>query len=660
MSKRLPFTLKALAQAADRALAWLTGRQDREGFWVFDLEADATIPAEYLLYRRFMGWDPDPGLVARLAEYLRRKQLPDGGWPLYDGDGKADVSASVKAYWALKLCGDRPEAAHMVRARQMILSLGGAAKSNVFTRFTLCLFGQMPWRLCPAMPIETVLLPRWFFFHFSKVSYWSRVVVVPLLLIYAHRPVCRLRLEEAVQELFVTPPDRIRHLDRFGQRGLLKDLFIALDRVLKVVEPYFPKGLRNRAVARAEAWLRSRMRGVGGNGAVFPSMVNAVEALRVLGAPDSDPDLVRGSAALDDLLLDRGEVSFCQPCVSPVWDTCLCLSAILEAGIDPGHPAVSRAVDWLFSKQVFFRGDWADYSPGLEAGGWAFQFENDFYPDLDDTAMVVMALLRAGCLDNERHRGLLAKAVNWMLGMQSSDGGWGAFDVDNDALFLNQIPFADHGALLDPSTSDLTARCVETLAMLGYGRDFAPLARGLEFLRREQEDCGAWFGRWGCNYIYGTWSVLSALRMAGEDMSAPWVRRAVDWFKSVQNPDGGFGETLYSYDDPSLAGKGASTRSQTAWALLGLLAAGEVDDPAVQRGVKHLLDTQDEHGDWDEVHFTGTGFPRVFYLRYHGYCRYFPLWALGMYQRLRRGGPTVQWEKALSEPAWPLLPAARS
>jgi len=330
---------------------------------------------------------------------------------------------------------------------------------------------------------------------------------------------------------------------------------------------------------------------------------------------------------------------------------------MLEAGNDPKHPHIISGVDWLMSQQINVEGDWSGRAPHLEPGGWAFQFENTLYPDLDDTAMVVMALLRASILDSPDHRTGIAKAVNWVVGMQNTDGGWGAFDIDNDALYLNDIPFADHGALLDPSTPDLTARCIEMLAMLGYGPDFPPIKKGLHFLRKNQEHFGGWFGRWGVNYIYGTWSVLSALRQIGEDMSQPYLRQAIDWLKSCQNADGGWGETCYSYDDSSLAGKGISTASQTAWALLGLLAAGEVNSKVVQRGIRYLLEKQNSEGGWDERHFTGTGFPRVFYLRYHGYSQYFPLWTLGVYRRLRVGQKTCQDEVKLSAPADLPLPA---
>ncbi len=687
------FPMKHLNEAIARARDRFFSIQSAEGYWVFELEADVTIPSEYILLQRFLGREMEPGLKERLGVYLRQRQLPDGGWPLFEAGG-ADISASVKAYFALKQLGDSPDAPHMVRARTLILSLGGAARVNVFTRITLALFGQLDWRTTPAMPIEIMLLPRWFFFHLDKVSYWSRTVIVPLLILYAKRPVCRLRPEEGVRELFVDAPEKLHQLDRFVSGNIRKNLFLLLDRVLKRTDRFMPGSSREKAIRIAESWTRERMQGEGGVGAIFPAMANAVMALKVLGYPDDDPDVVRGIKSVDDLLVDRcshdpeqprflpiagglncsaapklefspgigagisRSGSMCQPCHSPIWDTCLSLSAMLEAGVATDHSAVSRAVDWLFEKQIFVKGDWSRRAPGLEGGGWAFQFENSLYPDVDDTPMVLMALLRAGAHEQDKYRDKIAKAANWVIGMQSSDGGWGAFDIDNNYLYLNDIPFADHGALLDPSTSDLTGRCIELLSMLGFKKDFPPIARGLEFLRSEQEEFGGWFGRWGVNYIYGTWSVLMGLRQAGEDLSQPYIRKAADWLKSCQNADNGWGETCYSYDNPSYAGQGVSTPSQTAWALLGLMAAGEVNSSAVQRGINYLISNQDSQGIWEEKLFTGTGFPKVFYLRYHGYGQYFPLWALGVYRRLRSGRPMREDEVSRSAIPDLHLPAA--
>ncbi|WP_338045601.1 squalene--hopene cyclase [Oryzomonas japonica] len=661
----------------ERAAHQLAALQNEDGHWVFELEADVTIPSEYIMLQRFLGRSVDEKTASRLSSYLLDRQLPDGSWPLYAVDGNANISASVKAYFALKLLGHDKNAPYMVKARQIILSLGGAARCNVFTRITLALFGQVPWHTPPAMPIEIMLLPRWFFFHLSKISYWSRTVIVPLLILYAKQPVCALRYNEGITELFTTPPDMLGNLDHFRHRAWRKNVFIVLDRVLKRTMHYIPKRIRAHALRQAEQWTRARMQGEGGIGAIYPAMANAVMALKTLGCREDDPDYVRGIAALDDLLIHRtpapdavphtspfgggidrssaapdlllsrhastarnDHFSLCQPCNSPVWDTCLSLSALVEAGIPGNLFSADEAMKWLFDRQICTPGDWSGNCPGLACGGWAFQYENTLYPDVDDTSKVLMGLFRAGALEREEYREKIAKAVRWVIGMQNSDGGWGAFDVDNDYLYLNDIPFADHGALLDPSTSDLTGRCIEMLGMLGYGPDFPPIARGLAYLEKEQEAFGGWFGRWGVNYLYGTWSVLSGLHEVGEDMQKPYVRKAVEWLVGCQNGDGGWGETCASYDDPSLAGSGASTPSQTAWALLALMAAGETDRPEVQRGMQYLVDRY--HNGWEERHFTGTGFPRVFYLRYHGYRLFFPVWALGAYLRRRRGATTVQ------------------
>jgi len=669
-----------LDQVAGAAASLLASRQQEDGHWVFDLEADVTIPAEYVMLQKFIGRDIDEEMSSRLSAYMLERQLPDGGWPLYAVDGDVNISASVKAYFALKLLGHDKHAVYMVRARQMILALGGAAKCNVFTRIALATFGQVPWHTPPAMPIEIMLLPRWFFFHLSKVAYWSRTVIVPLLILYATKPVCRLGYSEGIAELFVTPPDMLVHLDKFRHHNWRKNAFIALDRVLKRTMHLFPGSVKKHALAEAERWTRARMQGDGGIGAIYPAMANAVMALKTLGCSDDDADYLRGLQAIDSLMVHRKlktasqpsddggqcyisiddtsaapelypaavadtagslDFSFCQPCNSPIWDTCMSLSALCEAGyVSRNSTITNRAVNWLFSQQITTPGDWSVRCPGVECGGWAFQYENALYPDVDDTSKVLMSLFRAGALQMPEYAEKIRLAVNWVLAMQSSDGGWGAFDVDNDHLYLNDIPFADHGALLDPSTADLTGRCIEMLGMLGHGPDYPPIARGIAYLKKEQKKFGGWFGRWGVNYIYGTWSVLTGLHQAGEDMNSPYVRRAVDWLISCQNSDGGWGETCASYDDPSLAGSGASTASQTAWALLALMAAGEGGHEAVRSGVLYLTATY--NNGWDEKHFTGTGFPRVFYLRYHGYSLFFPVWALAVYCRCIKGEATVQ------------------
>lgn len=649
-----------VAATVVRSGAALLARQHTDGYWRFDLEADTTIPSEYILLQHFMG-SVDMARHDRLCDYIRKRQLPDGSWPLYEG-GPGNISATVKAYFALKITGADMDAEFMARARRWVLGHGGAETSNVFTRIMLAIFGQLPWRTVPAMPAEIIRFPRWFFFNLNRVSYWSRCVIVPLLIIFAKRPVHVVPAQLGIRELFAADPAQLVHIDRFDVRRPLRNVFIAIDRIIKLMEPRVPAFLRDASVRRCESWMREHMEGEGGIGGIFPAMANAVMALKILGhTPASDADMARGIRAIEDLVLDDGTESYVQPCVSPIWDTCLTINALAECGMAEDHPAMRAAVNWLFDKQVFVRGDWSANAPDLDGGGWAFQFENEKYPDVDDTGMVVMSLLRAGAHRHPDKRRRIAQAANWVLGMQNPDGGWGAFDIGNDHEYLNNIPFADHGALVDPSTADLTGRCIEMLAMMGYDRDFPPIARALEFLRRDQRPSGAWYGRWGVNYIYGTWAVLVGLGALGEDPGQPWIRKAVQWLKDVQNSDGGWGEDCNTYDDPGLCGHGASTASQTAWALLGLMAAGELKCDTVERGIAWLLRNFDGNDGWAEAPYTGTGFPRVFYLRYHGYSHYFPLWALGVYQSLSRGEPMRQdmLKARASADAWGVMPALR-
>jgi len=623
--------IAVLERAIETATAALLARQQPDGHWVFELEADATIPAEYILLQHYLD-EIDPGVETALAAYLRSIQGEHGGWPLFH-DGDFDLSASVKAYFALKAAGDAPDAPHMTRARAAILQHGGAAHCNVFTRVQLALFGEMPWRAVPMMPVEIMHLPRWFPFHLSKVSYWSRTVIVPLLVLMAQRPRARNPRGITVRELFApgteANPPRARG-------SIWAVIFNALDTMLRVTEPLLPRRSRQRAIDKAAAFVTERLNGEDGLGAIYPAMANAVMMFECLGIAKDDPRLVTAKAALRKLLvLDPGR-SYCQPCVSPIWDTGLAVHALMEAGGAAAEQALRPALDWMAERQILdVAGDWSVWRPGLRPGGWAFQYANPHYPDVDDTAVVAMALHR---FDAARYRHALDRAVEWILGMQCANGGWGAFDADNEFYYLNYIPFADHGALLDPPTSDVSARCVGMLGQLD-ARGGQGFAAGLEYLLREQEQDGSWFGRWGTNYIYGTWSALCALRLADDDRVGPARRRAVDWLLARQRDDGGWGEDGASYwrDHPRGEGK-ESTASQTAWAVLGLMAAGEVEHPAVARGVGFLLAAQRAHGFWDEPWYTAVGFPRVFYLRYHGYRAFFPLWALARYRNLRRDG----------------------
>jgi squalene-hopene/tetraprenyl-beta-curcumene cyclase len=603
--------------------------QHPDGYWCYELEADCTIPSEYILMNHYMG-ELEPELEGMLANYIRAHQAEHGGWPLYHG-GQFDLSCSVKAYYALKLVGDSPEAPHMRRARQAILSHDGAARSNVFTRITLALFGQIPWRGVPFVPVEHMLLPRWFPFHISKVSYWSRTVMVPLSILCSLKPRARNPRDVGIAELFMTPPDQERHY--FRPNSLLGWLFLIWDRTARALEPFIPGFIRRLAIRRAERWFTARLNGTDGLGGIFPAMVNAYEALALLGYPADHPWRVETREALRKLLVINGDSAFCQPCVSPVWDTAITTLALMSTDREQHLPAAIRALDWLVSRQLTDEpGDWRENHPELAGGGWPFQFRNDYYPDLDDTPMVGWAMYAA---DPERYRAAIERAGDWICGMQSKNGGFASFDSDNTYYYLNAIPFADHGALLDPPTSDVTARCVIHLSLLDKPEYRAARERAIRYLKNEQEPNGSWFGRWGTNYIYGTWSVLTALEIAGEDPDQDYIRRAAAWLKSVQHPDGGWGEGNDTYFDPAKAGVShASTPYQTAWALLALMAAGEAHSSAVARGIEFLLRSQQPDGLWHDESFTAPGFPRVFYLRYHGYTKYFPLWALARYQQL--------------------------
>lgn len=613
--------------ALGRSISALIERQHADGYWCFELEADCTIPAEYLLMMHYVG-EVDRGLAAKLAVYLRERQQADGGWYLYHG-GAMDLSCSVKVYYALKLAGDDPDAAHMKRARRAILAQGGAARANVFTRIALALFQQVPWRAVPFIPVEALLLPRWFPFHLSKVSYWSRTVMVPLLLLCSLKPRARNPDGVGIAELFTTPPDQERNY--FPVRSTLNRAFLVFDSVGKWVEPLIPRWLRTRAVRRAESWLVERLNGDGGLGAIFPAMVNAYEALHLLGYPADHPHCLAARKSIDDLLVVTETSAYCQPCLPPVWDTALAALALVEAG-PVGQQAARRGLAWLDAVQLSNEpGDWRDSRPDLAGGGWPFQFANAYYPDLDDTSAVAWAMNAAGRASDEEH---LRRAVQWVAGMQSSNGGFGAFDVDNTHYYLNEIPFADHGALLDPPTADVSARCLIALHLLGEPAR-AQLDGCMAYLRQQQEPSGAWFGRWGTNYIYGTWSVLTAFEQIGIPANDPATQRAAAWLKSVQRADGGWGEHNDSYDDPATAGQATeSTSFQTAWAMLALMAAGEGRCNAVARGAAYLASTQDNAGLWTEPWYTAPGFPRVFYLKYHGYSAYFPVWALARYVRL--------------------------
>ena len=626
-------------QAATRALNALV---QPDGHICFELEADATIPSEYILFHNFRNTPIRDGLERKIGVYLRRTQGKHGGWALVH-DGPFDMSASVKAYFALKMSGDDIEAPHMRRAREAILSRGGARNANVFTRFMLALYEQVPWSAVPVMPVEIMHLPRWFPFHLDKVSYWARTVMVPLFVLQAKKPKAINARGIGVGELFVSDPFSVRSWPGSPHAEWpWTPIFGGIDRVLQKVQNYFPKTPRQRGIDKAVAWVSERLNGEDGLGAIFPAMVNSVLMYVVLGYPRNHPQVTIACDAIEKLVAEKEDEAYVQPCLSPVWDTALSAHALFEAGGGEAEASARGGLDWLEPLQVLdIKGDWAAAKPNVRPGGWAFQYANPHYPDLDDTAVVVMAMDRAmrqhGLVsDMPDYSKAIARAREWVEGLQSKDGGWAAFDADNNHHYLNHIPFSDHGALLDPPTADVTARVVSMLSQLGETRETSrALDRGVSYLLNDQEKDGSWYGRWGMNFIYGTWSVLCALNSAGIDPQHAQVRKAVAWLVSVQNPDGGWGEDANSYKiDPAFE-PGSSTASQTAWALLALMAVGENDNPAVTRGINFLSRTQGADGFWSEERYTATGFPRVFYLRYHGYAKFFPLWAMARFRNLK-------------------------
>jgi squalene-hopene/tetraprenyl-beta-curcumene cyclase len=624
-----------LNKAIIRAQEKLLSLQDKEGYWLFELEADCTIPSEYILMMNYLG-EIDEVLQQKIANYLRSRQSDDGSYPLFT-NGPGDISCSVKVYYALKLVGDSPDAEHMVRLRNCILNKGGAAKANVFTRIMLATFEQLPWRGVPYIPVEIMLFPAWFPFHLEKVAYWSRTVMVPLFILCTLKARAINPKKVGILELFVTHPDEEQHY--FPERTLLNKIFLGLDYLGRATQPLIPKKSRELAITKAKDWIIERLNGEDGLGGICPAMMGAYQALLLLGMPKDHELIVTARKAIDKLLVINEHDAYCQPCLSPVWDTALAALALQEVdkGLDATNPltnqALTSAYDWLKSKQLSDEpGDWRISKPDLAGGGWAFQFENPHYPDVDDTAVVGFAMADSNLpnLEESIHR-----ATRWIVGMQSKNGGYGAFDVDNTHYYLDEIPFADHGALLDPPTSDVSARCAMLMAKVAQDHnEYRPaLERIIDYIRKEQEADGSWFGRWGTNYIYGTWSVLLGLEQTNLSKTDPVYTNAVKWLKNIQREDGGWGEDNYSYHDKTVSGTYRfSTAFQTAWAVLGLMAAGEATSPEVKSGIDFILHNQQADGVWNDKCFTAPGFPKVFYLKYHGYDKFFPLWALARYR----------------------------
>lgn len=629
-------TPERLSDAIRRSQDSLLRMQNQEdGYWCGPIFGDTTIDSDTVMLLNFLGRGSSVK-VRRLANHILNKQNPDGGWPIYD-NGPSEISATVKAYWALKFAGHSPNEPRLEAARKRIKALGGVHKANSYTKFYLALFGQYDWRGIPSIPPEIMLFPKWFYFNLYEMSAWTRPIVVPLSIVWAFQPAIPCPSHATVDELF---PDSRRHIplsEAVGPHALVSwsTFFLIWDSFLKGMEGRGGHWIRVWSLRLAEDWILERLQDSDGPGAIFPPIVNAIMAMKCLGYPDTDPRLVALLQELDRLEVPGEDSTRYQPSRSPVWDTAITMIALAESGLDRSHPALVQAAQWTISKEIKLRGDWSVTNPTGPTGGWHFQFNNPFYPDVDDTAMVLLALRHVHLEEPNaqiREKSFL-RGLNWLLSMQSVTGGFAAFDKENTKEILEKIPFADHNAMIDPPTSDITARVLELLGYCGYDATYPAAAKAIRFVKAEQESDGSWYGRWCVNYIYGTWQAVRGLDAIGEDMNQPAIKRAVSWLKSVQLPNGGWGETCETYSDPTLKGKGPATPTQTAWAIMTLMAAGDYSSEALKRGVEHLLATQRPDGTWDETEFTGTGFPKVYYLEYTMYRNNFPLQALGIYRK---------------------------
>jgi squalene-hopene/tetraprenyl-beta-curcumene cyclase len=631
--------LERVALGIEKARDYLFTQQHEDGYWCGELEADTTLESDYIAIHTLLGTG-NPSRMQRAVPEIIRHQNADGGWPIYTG-GPSNISASVKAYFALKLMGYKPDHPVLERARTKILELGGATECNTFTKIYLCFLGQYDWEAVPAVPPEIVLFPNWFWFNLYEISSWSRAILVPLSIAYAKKPFKKISAEMGIDELFVGGRHgKHLHLKWAAKKISWRNFFLVLNRVVHFCERFHIRPLRYLALKKAERWMLERFERSDGLGAIYPGILNSIVALRCLGYSTDDPQVIRALSEFEKLGIDEpgivdhsGPTFRMQPCMSPVWDTALALFALGESGVSKSDPRMLKAADWILSKEVRNKGDWAVKVPNVAPGGWYFEFNNEFYPDVDDSAMVLLGLDK---VENPRERyqhEVSQRAIDWIFAMQCKSGGWASFDKDNTRMVFQNIPFADHNAMLDPPTVDITGRVLEMLAAYGVTGDDKRVKKAIKFILSEQEPDGSWFGRWGVNYIYGTMLVLRGLQAMGVDHHEPYVQQGAEWLRMVQNSDGGWGESCGSYDDATTRGIGPSTPSQTAWAIMGLLAAGDTRSDSVQRGILYLLETQRPDGHWDEDQYTGTGFPRVFYLAYHLYRDYFPLIALSTYAR---------------------------
>jgi squalene-hopene/tetraprenyl-beta-curcumene cyclase len=625
-----------IAESIGLAQQNLLRQQNADGHWCGELLVDSTLCSDFVLYMHWAG-EVDVQIQERCVRHILKRQLPDGGWNIYYG-GPSEINACAKAYFALKLSGCSPDAPFMQEARANILRLGGIPHMNTFSKLYLALVGQFPWKYLPTIPAEMLLLPSWAPFHIYKMSSWSRAMLIPLAIINHFKPTRVLPGDKQLHELY---PLGTEHKDfrlpRSQRFWTWRNFFLRVDEVLKFLHPLRYRPMRGRALEDAERWMLERIgEGSDGLATVYPAMLNCLIALRCLGYSKKDPIYAKAERDFAGLFVDDPEDFRIQPCLSPVWDTAINIIALAESGVPSDHPSLQKAADWLVSKEVRVRGDWGVNNRYPEASGWAFEYNNVYYPDTDDTAMVLMALRLVKPKDKAGLDQLFQRALGWQMSFQCRDGGWGAFDKDVTTPWLEDMPFADHNAILDPTCSDLTARTLELLGYIQFDGKKRSVRRALRYLVETQDDDGSWYGRWGVNYIYGTWQVLRGLRAIGQDMTQDWILRGRDWLESCQNDDGGWGETCATYDDPTLKGLGESTASQTSWAVMGICACGDLDRPSVQRGLRFLLSTQKPDGAWDEPQITGTGFPKVFYLKYDFYRQNFPLMALATYVNYRK------------------------
>jgi squalene-hopene/tetraprenyl-beta-curcumene cyclase len=619
--------------AMDAARKLLFSAQHEEGYWCGELEADTTLESDYLVLHTLLG-TVDPVRFQKAANWILQHQNEDGGWSIYP-PGPSNVGVSVKAYFGLKLAGYPADHPALQRARKKILELGGVTEVNTFTKIYLCFFGQYDYDAVPAIPPEIVLFPRWFWFNLYEISSWSRAILVPLSICYAKKPFKKIPREMGIEELFVGGMQKSRMHLRWSKKLVSwRNFFLCLDRMTHWFERVHIRPLRSRARKSAEKWMLERYEMSDGLGGIYPSIMNSTIAMRCLGYSVDDPQVIRALDEFEKLGIEEKDTFRMQPCMSPVWDTAYAMFALGEAGVPASDSRMVKCADWILQKQVRNPGDWQFKNKTGKPGGWYFEFNNEFYPDVDDTAMVCLALSRVEHPNGRYQRESVQRAIDWVLSMQCKNGGWASFDKDNDRMVFQHVPFADHNAMLDPPTVDITGRTLEMMAAYGYDKNHPAVKKAIQFLRDEQEPDGSWFGRWGVNYIYGTFLVLRGLEAVGMDNHEPCIQQAAEWLRMMQNPDGGWGESCGSYDDAALHGVGPSTPSQTAWAILGVLAAGDTRSDSVARGIAYLLRTQREDGSWDEPYYTGTGFPRVFYLNYHLYRQYFPLLALTTYAKV--------------------------